>query len=121
MYQDQAMNEADPTPRKFAFKARSFDQANLPSQPPAPSVHEILRHNLAVQKSAEPEILPHLHDRRTKRRRDYWITMLCGNALGGLAAVILPANVVVLVFLLAFFVIFNLSLAWILFHVMDKY
>jgi hypothetical protein len=115
------MNDDDPPSRKFVFKARAFDQDNVASTSPAPSVHEILRQNLSVQKSAEPEVLPHLHDRRTKRRRDYWITMLCGNALGGLAAVILPTNVVVLVFLLAFFVIFNLSLVWILFHVMDKY
>ena len=115
------MNEADPSPRKFAFKARSFDQANVASQPPAPSVHEILRQNLAVQKSAEPEVLPHLHDRRTKRRRDYWFVMLSGNALGGLAAVILQGNIVALVYLLVFFVIFNLGLVWTMFFVMDKY
>lgn len=121
IHQLSAMNEDDPPPRKFTLKARSFETDNVASTPPAPSIHEILRQNLLVQKSVEPEVMPHLHDRRTNRRRDYLITMLSGNALGGIASVSLHANIVVMVFVLAFIVIFNVSLVWIMFHVMDKY
>jgi uncharacterized membrane protein HdeD (DUF308 family) len=74
-----------------------------------------------VQKSAEPEVLPHLHDRRTKRRRDYWIVMLGMNTLAALAGVVVHGNPVGSVYLLAFFVMFNIGLPWIMFQVMDKY
>jgi hypothetical protein len=115
------MNDDDPPSRKFVFKARAFDQDNVASTSPAPSVHEILRQNLSVQKSAEPEVLPHLHDRRTKRRRDYWIVMLGMNTLAALAGVVVHGNPVGSVYLLAFFVMFNIGLPWIMFQVMDKY
>lgn len=114
------MNE-DPPPRKFSLKAREFKRENVAETPAAPGVHEILRQNLAVQKSVEPEVPLNLHDRRTHRRRDYLIVVLSGNTLGALAAVLLHGNVVVLVYLLAFFVIFNLGLYWVMFQVMDKY
>jgi hypothetical protein len=115
------MNDDLPAPRKFTFKAKDFASENVASTPPAPSIHEILRDNLTAQKSAEPAVLPNLHDRRTRRRQDYWITMLAGNLLGAGSALFLPLNAVVLVYLLAFFVIFNLTLVWVMFQVMDKY
>jgi hypothetical protein len=115
------MSDDTPPPRKFSLKAKEFKRDNAPETPAAPGVHEILRQNLAVQKSMEPEVPLNLHDRRTHRRRDYLLVMLSGNTLGALAAVLLHGNVVVLVYLLAFFVIFNLGLYWVMFQVMDKY
>jgi hypothetical protein len=115
------MDEADPPPRKFTLKAKDFTRENVPSTPPPPTVHEVLQANLTVQKSIEPKVLPHLYDRRTKRRKDYWITMIAGNLLAAGCALLLPSNAVALVYLLAFVVIFNVSLLWVMFQIMDKY
>ena len=116
------MDETDPPPRKFVLNpAKTFAVDNPRTTPPAPSVHEILGQNLAVQQSVEPAVLPHLHDRRTKRRRDYWVTMSSGNCLGGAAMAFLHSNPVALIYLLAFFIIFNVSLLWVMYAVMDKY
>ena len=115
------MKEADPPPRKFTFKDKSFPRENVAATPPAPSVHEILRDNLAVQKSIEPALLPDLKDRRTKRRRDYWILMLTMNPLFAFVGWTVYGSPVGSIFLLSFCVIFNVGLPWIMFQVMDKY
>jgi hypothetical protein len=115
------MNEEDPPPRKFTFKDNAFKRENVTATPPAPSVHEILRANLAVQKSIEPAVLPNLKDRRTKRTRDYWFLMISLNSLAALTGVILGWDTISSIFLLSFYVIFNVSLPWIMFYVMDKY
>jgi hypothetical protein len=115
------MDETDPPPRKFTLKEKSFAVENHRATPPAPSIHEMLGQNLAVQKSVEPAVLPHLADRRTNRRRDYWVTMLSGNALGAGALIFLHSNPVALVYLLGFFIIFNVCLLWVMYAVMSKY
>ena len=115
------MNEDDPPPRKFTFKDNSFQRENTAATPPAPSVHEILRDNLAVQKSIEPAVLPNLKDRRTKRRRDYWLLMLTMNPVIAYVGWLVYGDPVGSIFLLSFFVLFNVGLAWIMFQVMDKY
>ena len=115
------MNEEDPPPRKFTFKDKAFVRENIADTPKAPSVHEILRDNLAVQKSIEPAVLPHLKDRRTKRRRDYWLLMLTMNPLIALIGWVVYGDPVGSIFLLSFFVVFNVGLPWIMFQVMDKY
>lgn len=115
------MDEDTPAPRKFTFKDKEFARENLRATPPAPSVHEILRANLAVQKSVDPEVLPNLKDRRTKRRRDYLVLLLTMNPLIAAAGWVVYGNPVGSVYLLAFFVMFNVGLPWIMFQVMDKY
>ena len=115
------MDEDAPAPRKFTFKDKEFVRDNLRATPSAPSVHEILRDNLAVQKSVEPEVLPNLKDRRTKRRRDYWLLMLTMNPLIALVGWMVYGSPVGSIFLLSFCVIFNIGLPWIMFQVMDKY
>lgn len=116
-----AADPEDPPPVKYGLKPKVFPVANDRATPPAPTVHEVLQQNLARQQAAEPAVLPHLKDRRTKRRRDYWVLMLGGNALGGVCAWLLPLNPVVFIYLLAFIIVFNVSLLWVMFHVMDKY
>ena len=115
------MDEDAPAPRKFTFKDKEFARENVRATPPAPSVHEILRDNLTVQKSVEPEVLPNLRDRRTKRRRDYWVLMLTVNPVIAAFGWIFYGDPVGSIYLLAFFVLFNVGLPWIMFKVMDKY
>lgn len=115
------MLDDDPPPVKYTLKAKTFEVANSRATPPAPSVHEILNQNLTRQKAFEPEVLPNLHDRRTNRRRDYWVSMLSGNAVGAVAMIFLHTNPVALIYLLAFFVIFNVCLLWVMYSVMSKY
>ena len=111
----------DPPPVKYALKPKTFEVANSRATPPAPSVHEILNQNLIRQKTIEPAVLPNLKDRRTNRRRDYWVSMLSGNTLGALAGVFLHTNPVALIYLLAFFIIFNVCLLWVMYSILDKY
>ncbi len=115
------MDEGAPAPRKFTFKDKEFARENVRTTPPAPSVHEILRDNLTVQKSVEPGVLPHLKDRRTKRWRDYWVLMLTVNPVLAAFGWIFYGDPVGSIYLLSFFVLFNVGLPWIMFQVMDKY
>lgn len=115
------MDDNAPAPRKFTFKDKEFIRENVRATPPAPSVHEILRDNLAVQKTVEPEVLPNLRDRRTKRLRDFWVLMLTVNPVFAVFGWIFYGDPVGSIYLLAFFVLFNVGLPWIMFQVMDKY
>lgn len=115
------MDDDAPAPRKFTFKDKEFTRENVRATPPALSVHEILRDNLAVQKSVEPEVLPNLRDRRTKRRRDYLILLLTMNPLIAAVGWMVHGSPIGSIYLLAFFVMFNVGLPWIMFQVMDKY
>jgi len=78
-------------------------------------VHEILRENLERDKAAGRYDIKARPRRKSKRTRDYLITMIGGNLLliGGLF--VMP------VFAGAGLVCFNLLLVWIMWVVMDDY
>ncbi|MEZ0216276.1 MAG: DUF4339 domain-containing protein [Rariglobus sp.] len=100
---------------------RPVEHVNHPDNTAVPSVDEMLRANIARQRAAEGELLTPQPPRSNKRRRDYLFLVIAGNALGLLVFILLPSNPLVLVYLLAFFVIYNLGLAWTLYGVMDRY
>jgi fatty acid desaturase len=81
----------------------------------------MLRANLARQRQAEGELLKPLPPRSNRRRNDYLIAALAGNLLAALGFIYLPGNPVTFVYLVAFVVIYNISLVWVLFFVMDRY
>ncbi len=101
---------------------RPVDHVNgSPTDAPPLSVEDMLRGNLARQRSADGELLAPLPPRPNRRRTDYLIMVTCGNLLALAAWLLLPANPMVLVPLLAFLVIYNIGLAWVLFGVLDRY
>ncbi len=115
-------DELFPTRPRYALDAnRPVDHVNRPDTTAVPSVDEMLRANIARQREAEGELLTLQPPRSNKRRRDYLILLITGNALALLGFILLPANPMVMVYLLAFVVIYNLGLAWTLYGVMDRY
>ncbi len=106
----------------YTLAARTIDKVNALTEPhSAPSVHEMLRGNLARQRAVEGELLKPPPQRSNRRRLDYVFMVVFGNLFAALAWLLLPANPMVLVSLLGFVVIYNLGLAWVLFGVMDRY
>jgi hypothetical protein len=98
---------------------RPVDHVNRPDIAAVPSVDEMLRANLARQREAEGELLTPQPPRPNKRRRDYLILAACIN---GLVAVNLAMGRPWYdPFLLGFFTMGNISLAWVLYGVMDRY
>ncbi|MCW5547650.1 MAG: hypothetical protein KIT44_01670 [Opitutaceae bacterium] len=115
------MPDADPPPQRYGLKAREFQKENQPATPPAPSVHEILRANLAHGQAVEDAKPMDLTDHRTKRTRDYWLLMIAGNGLGGLLWFLLPSSQLISILLPGVLLVLNLGLYWIMFQVMEKY
>lgn len=85
-------------------------------------VPELLRDNVARQVFAESGIpLRKLKPLGAKRRRDFLVLFLLGNAFALGSGYFLGFNGVQGVFILSFCAVFNVSLYWVLFHVMDRY
>jgi hypothetical protein len=112
--------ELFPARPRFNLAHRAVERVNTPGEPRhVPSVDEMLRANLARQQAAEGELLKPMPPRSNRRRNDYLI----------LAAMINGLFVVNLIigrpwydpFLIGLFVMGNVSLAWVLFGVMDRY
>ena len=138
--------EPEPPPRDFHFKPTEFETANRPTDetaadappdvralnrlagPPVSSapthteneVHAILRANLArAQARGEHEVVP--THRISRRRRDYWLLLTGGNALIVGLVLILPKNVMTVVFGFSGMIFVSLALTWIMWVVMDDY
>jgi len=143
-------DEPEVPKRKFAFKPREIEIVNPPVGAPGsegsinvhdlfrkaaagstakPSksaeteVHQILRENLARENAAGLNDLPDRPPRRSRRKRDYWISMAAVNAiflpvaLGSMGT----GNVIVFVYSVAGFAMSNAALAWIFWMILDDY
>lgn len=97
------------------------EHVNTPGETAPPTVQELLRANAVRERSAIGELLAPLPRRSNKRLRDYLILVVCGNLLALLAFLFLPMNPVSFVYLVAFVAIYNTSLPWVMFAVMDRY
>jgi hypothetical protein len=108
--------------RKFNLKPKSFEQVNGPSAEPSEQptdVYAILEQN---KRHAQRVELPvDLTPRRSRRRRDYWLTMLVGNAVIVLTVAALPRNPMVLACGFSGLVLFSLGVTWVMWVVMDNY
>jgi hypothetical protein len=107
-------------PRYALDLQRPVEHVNRPDNVAVPTVDEMLRANLARQESAVPELLKPVAS-PNNRRRDYLFLMIGGNAVGVVAAFLVPATPLILVPLLAFLVVYNLGITWILYGVMTRY
>lgn len=112
--------ELFPARPRYSLGTRVVEKVNHASDNhSAPSVHEMLRDNLARQQAAEGELLKPLPPRSNRRRRDY---LIVAGLINGLVII----NVILGrpwfdPFLLGFFAMGNISLAWVLFVVLDRY
>ncbi len=149
------MPDADPPPRKFTFKERTFESINPPagtpttvdsidltaliraantpgtpesgSPPPPPipppnnEVQALLRANEAHENAARLPAPPRPARAPSRRKRDYFLTLIVGNLLLAASVVISGNNVVVLAYGAAGMIVLTLGLTWIMWFVMDDY
>jgi len=113
--------ELIPARPHYNLGKREIEHVNRADTPAPPSVEDMLRANLARQQQVEGELLKPLPPRSNRRRNDYLISAIAGNLLAALGFIYLPGNPVTFVYLVAFVVIYNISLIWVLFFVMDRY
>ncbi|MCX6953597.1 MAG: hypothetical protein NTV51_15710 [Verrucomicrobia bacterium] len=89
------------------------------ASPPAPArtneVHTLLRDNAARAEAAGLNRLAEKPRRRSRRKRDYAIAMILGNAVLLMGTAIMP------LFGIVGLIIYNLGLTWIMWFVMDDY
>lgn len=105
----------------YTLAPRPVECVNATGPGNAPSVQDLLRVNLDHECAANQGLLAPQATRPNRRRRDYLLLVVAGNALAALAWTILPASPFTLVPLFSFVVMFNISVPWILFGVMDRY
>jgi hypothetical protein len=108
-----------PERQHYTFAPRCIERVNEPDTPAAPSAKEMLQANIARLRAAEGELLTPAPPRSNRRRNDYFI-------VAGLINGLVILNIILGrpwydPFLLGFFAMGNISLAWVLFGVMDRY
>jgi hypothetical protein len=105
----------------YTLGAHAIDRVNTADTPAALSVQEMLRANRDRELAVEGKLLKPVGERPNRRRRDYILLSLAGNAFAALAWLLFPGTSLIMASLLGFVVIYNLSLAWVLYGVMDRY
>lgn len=99
--------------------ARTAAIPTAKSQPspaaPANEVHAMLRDNLARANAAGLNRVDLTPKRASRRKRDYWVAFVLGNALLAVATKIQP------IYGAAGIIIYNLGLTWIMWFVLDDY
>lgn len=139
-------DEPDPPRRHYQFKEREFERVNprtgeatdsapidindlyrsanaqrpgvTPPAKPPPADNDVLamlRENHARAEAAGLNEITPPPKRKSKRLRDYWLLMLLGNGF------LIPAFPMNPVFAGAGLVLFNISVTWIMWVVMDDY
>jgi hypothetical protein len=127
---DQSLHESQPQPDpgivptdkvridvRDIVRAAQIPSAATPAPPhPGPNeVHTILRDNLARADAAGLNDVVPKPPRPSRRKRDYLLSLLIGNAVLLIATVISP------IFGGAGLIIFNTGVTWIMWFVMDDY
>jgi hypothetical protein len=111
-------------PVKHTLGAPQFESVNTLADgagPPPVDIHELLRGNLDREKSAGLHELKPLPPRRSRRRRDYWLSLAAVNSAIVLAVFLPGPSVVSLVSGFSGVVLFSCGLTWIMWFVMDDY
>lgn len=142
-------DESDPPRKHYGFKDREFQRDNpLGAEGAPPTVEELAKLAGPVTrttpaksgaKAGDPNDVftalqrNRIHEQRTgaddieiervrsRRQRDFWLVLVGGNTVIVGAVFATNVNVVTVIFGLAGVIIFSLSLAWIMFQVMDRY
>jgi hypothetical protein len=113
-----------PAAAKLQLKAKTITPT-VDSVTPV-SVEDLLRTNLSAESrtTSPANLSTPIHPRRSPgraRNRDFAIALITCNALGLAAFFLLPRSPYIAIPLLAYFVVINVGLYWIFYHVMDRY
>ena len=105
--------------------AQSNPRAASPSGPlpkvPENEIHAILRGNVARSKSAGLEELEPLPKRRSRRKLDFFITLVAGNLVILACAMASGFNSAVMTCALGGVALFTVAITWVMWFVMDDY
>lgn len=83
-------------------------------------VYTVLQQNRAEEKKAGLNEVQ-IKEIKSKRKRDYWLTLIGGNIFIVGVVTLIGFNVFTLIYGLAGVVMFSLGLTWIVWQIMDKY
>lgn len=125
--QHRAVSDADDPPRThYAFKPKEFERVNDPTHigQPAPAANDVyaIRRELREREiAAGMDELKPVPPKKSRRRRDYWLSLALIN-LALIAAVVLSGpNLIVAIYGFAGMVVLTLGLTWTMWFVMDDY
>jgi len=116
-------DDAERVREKFELKPKPFEMVNAPlSQEPSEpiQVEKILRDNLKIGNEAKPFVLD-LEKKTSRRKRDYILLMVGGNAVILLLFSFLPHDPLVRLFGWSAVGLFSLAVTWVMWGVMDNY
>jgi hypothetical protein len=99
---------------RIATKTQTLLKGNVAANR-ANEVHAMLKDNLDRANAAGLNDISVRPKRKSKRKRDYFLTLLGGNLLLAFALTIQP------IFAVAGLILFNIGLTWIMWVVMDDY
>jgi len=116
------LDELFPARPTYALDAhRHVEHVNNPSNAHAPSVDEMLRANLARQRTTEGELLTPMPPRPNRRRKDFLFTIAGGATLSVLPWLFIPLTAGLILLSLVATVFVALCAAWVFYGVMDRY
>lgn len=95
-------------------------KGNAPANRPN-EVHALLRENLARADAAGLNDVSTAPKKASRRKRDYWVLMIAGNALFGTMALLGRGAPVMFVYGLAGCALLTAGLTWVMWGVMDDY
>jgi hypothetical protein len=122
-------DEADPPRKTYGFKPKEFERVNAPrpegEAPPPPAANDVfaLREEIRRREIASgmDELKPLAARPPDRRRRDYWMLLIVGNALLFAMAAIVGLNAMTTAFALGGALFYTLGLTWVMWGVMDRY
>lgn len=142
-------DEADPPRKVYGFKDREFKRDNAPASQaaPMPTAKELARMAGPVVKTGQPagpkagdpnDVYAVLERNRvsekkfggdevefkkipSRRKRDYWLLLICGNLAILAPGVILGASATTMSAVAGGLLLYSLGLTWIMWQVMGKY
>jgi hypothetical protein len=113
--------EEDPPPQKLKLGEARFEnvnQARNDGTDEAPvDVHQILQSNLRSTVPGEKPL--DLTKKLSRRKKDYWISMLAANLLYLTLYFVVPRNIISMLFIFSGVIVTNIGLAWVLLFIMD--
>jgi hypothetical protein len=108
---------------KFVLKPKTFESVNAPLTEEVTKpidVHAILQGNLATRGAVPPLVL-NFEKKLSRRKRDYLILMIAGNALLLLLMSFLPKDPLIRVLGWSGLALYSAGVSWVIWGVMDDY
>ena len=123
-------DEADPPRKTYGFKPKEFERVNAPrpegeTAPTPPAANDVFAIREEIRRreiTAGMDVLKPTGPRPPgRRRRDYWMLLIGGNALLLGVAAVVGLNVMTGAFALGGAILFTLGLTWVMWFVMGRY